>query len=335
MTLSDDYQRIRTGAALGTVAPRGLLVLSGRDRGTYLHGLLTNDTASLRPGTGCYAAWLTANGRMTTDMHVLESGDTILLDVPEAETAGIAARLDQFIFTEDVQVADVSADLRRIEVHGPGAAQVVVAALGSPDSAADAGAWAQCRNARVESAMGAVVLARIDRLGVPGFVLYVAVEDEAMLRAALVDAGAAVVAPDAVEAARIEAGWPVYGVDMDEQIIPLEAGIESRAISMTKGCYVGQEIIVRVLHRGHGRVAKRLVGLRIEGEGPVERGEKLDVGALEAGWVTSSAQSPSLGSIALAYLHRDHAKSGATVVTASGRTAVVTALPMQQPLEGA
>lgn len=330
MTLPEDYQQLRTHAVVATVAPRGLLVLSGRDRGTYLHGLLTNDTAALKPGTGCYAAWLTASGRMTTDMHVLESGDTILLDVPEAETAGVAARLDQFIFTEDVQVADVSRDLRRIEVHGPEAAKVIATVLGAPDSLGELGTWAQCRNARVPRDAGAVVVARIDRLGVPGFVLYTAADAEAALRAALDAAGARAVAPEAVEAARIEAGWPVYGVDMDEQIIPLEAGIEARAISMTKGCYVGQEIIVRVLHRGHGRVAKRLVGLRIEGDGPVARGEKLDAGNHEVGWVTSSAVSPSLGSIALAYLHRDHTKPGAGVTTASGRAALVIALPMLQ-----
>jgi folate-binding protein YgfZ len=328
MTIPDDYQRIRAHAVVATVAPRGLLVLSGRDRGTYLHGLLTNDTAALKPGTGCYAAWLTANGRMTTDMHVLESGDTILLDVPEAEAAGLVARLDQFIFTEDVRVADVSQELRRIEVHGPEAARAVAEALGNPEALGELAAWAQCRNARVPRDAGAVVVTRIDRLGVPGFVLYVAAGEDTALRAALDAAGATAVRPEAVEAVRVEAGWPVYGVDMDDQIIPLEAGIESRAISMTKGCYVGQEIIVRVLHRGHGRVAKRLVGLRVEGDGPVAHGEKLDVGAHEVGWVTSSAVSPTLGSIALAYLHRDHAKPGTSVTTASGRGAVVSALPM-------
>jgi folate-binding protein YgfZ len=328
MTIPDDYQQIRAHAVVATVAPRGLLVLSGRDRGTYLHGLLTNDTAALKPGTGCYAAWLTANGRMTTDMHVLESGDTILLDVPEAEAAGLVARLDQFIFTEDVQVADVSQELRRIEVHGPEAARAVAEALGNPEALGELAAWAQYRNARVPRDAGAVVVTRIDRLGVPGFVLYVAAGEDTALRAALDAAGATAVRPEAVEAVRVEAGWPVYGVDMDDQIIPLEAGIESRAISMTKGCYVGQEIIVRVLHRGHGRVAKRLVGLRVEGDGPVTHGEKLDVGAHEVGWVTSSAVSPTLGSIALAYLHRDHAKPGTSVTTASGRGAVVSALPM-------
>lgn len=328
MTLPDDYQRIRQHAALATVAPRGLLVLSGRDRGTYLQGLLTNDTASLKPGTGCYAAWLTANGRMTTDLHVLESGDTILLDVPAAETAGVAARLDQFIFTEDVQVADVSAELRRLEVHGPEAAGVIAAALGHPAALEELGGWPAYRNARVQAGALTVVVARIDQLGVPGFVLYVSAGDAAVLGGLLESAGAAPVAPEAVEAVRIEAGWPVYGVDMNSEIIPLEAGIESRAISMTKGCYVGQEIIVRVLHRGHGRVAKRLVGLRIDGSEPVSAGEKLDAGSHEAGWVTSSAQSPALGTIALGYLHRDQAKPGTSVTTASGRAAVVSELPM-------
>lgn len=327
MTLSDDYGVIRTGAALAEVAPRGLIGVSGRDRATYLHGLLTNDIAALKAGTGCYAAWLTAQGRMTTDMHVLESGDMILLDVPVHTTADVLARLDQFLFTEDVQLADLSADLRRVEVHGPEAAAAITAACGGPAALADLASWPQCRNARVAFGGGAVVVARIDRLAVPGYVLYVAAGDQTTLRSALHDAGAKDVRPEAIEAARIEAGWPVFGVDMDEHIIPLEAGIESRAISMTKGCYVGQEVIVRVLHRGHGRVAKKLVGLRVDGEGPVARGEKLDSGDAEMGFVTSSAVSPEHGCVALAYLHRDHSRPGTAVRTASGRAAVITPFP--------
>ena len=324
MTLHDDYSVLRTGAACAEVAPRGLIGLSGRDRGTYLHGLLTNDISTLKAGAGCYAAWLTAQGRMTTDMHVLESGDMMLLDLPAGTTAGVLARLDQFLFSEDVQLADLSAELRRVEVHGPEAAAVLATVCGNPETLADLASWVQCRSARVPFGEAAVVVARIDRLGVPGYVLYVAAADEAALRSALQAAGAKAVSPEAVEAARIEAGWPVFGVDMDEHIIPLEAGIESRAISMTKGCYVGQEVIVRVLHRGHGRVAKKLVGLRVEGDGPVAAGEKLDSGDAEMGYVTSSAVSPEHGCVALGYLHRDHSKPGTSVRTASGRNAVVT-----------
>src|SRR5215510_15842985 len=106
--LHEDYRTITGGAAITPVTSRGRIGVSGRDRASYLQGLLTNDIQALQPNTGCYAAWLTAQGRMTTDMHVLESGDMMLLDVPAAQTADVLQRLDMFIFTEDVQVADLS-----------------------------------------------------------------------------------------------------------------------------------------------------------------------------------------------------------------------------------
>lgn len=329
MTSTDDYGLIHSGAVLATVAPRGVVAVSGRDRASYLHGLLTNDTAALAPGAGCYAAWLTANGRMTTDMHVLEAGDMILLDVPAAQAADVVARLDQFIFTEDVQVADLGADLCRLEVHGPRGADALATALGSPAALADLASWPQCRNARVSLGEAPLVVTRIDRLGVPGFVLYVGVADEAAVTGALLAAGVRTVDAVAVEAARVEAGWPVYGVDMDETIIPLEAGIESRAISMTKGCYVGQEIIVRVLHRGHGRVAKRLMGLLVEGDAPLQPGERLDQDGVDVGWITSAAVSPARGVVAMGYVAREKALDRVEIRTASGRKAVVSSLPIR------
>ena len=123
--LQDDYRAIIEGAAITAVTPRGRIAVSGRDRASYLQGLLTNDILALRPQTGCYAAWLTAQGRMTTDMNVLESGDMILLDVPAARTSDVLQRLDMFIFTEDVQVADLSDTLLGVGVHGPEAARAV------------------------------------------------------------------------------------------------------------------------------------------------------------------------------------------------------------------
>src|SRR5688572_33279877 len=97
MTISDQYQALRETAAIGAVAPRNAIGVSGRDRASYLQGLLTNDIQALTPGTGCYAAWLTPQGRMLTDLHVFESGDMILLDVPAAELAATLQRLDQFL----------------------------------------------------------------------------------------------------------------------------------------------------------------------------------------------------------------------------------------------
>ena len=169
--------------------------------------------------------------------------------------------------------------------------------------------WPAYRHQPIEFQGEPVVVARIDQLGVPGFSVYVPPARAAGLRAALVDAGARVVAQDAIDAARIEARYPLFGIDMTEDTIPLEAGIEDRAISTTKGCYVGQEVIIRVLHRGHGRVVRKLVGLTIDGPRP-ERGAKLTAGGRDVGWITSAAASDGSATVALGYLHRDFLASG-------------------------
>jgi tRNA-modifying protein YgfZ len=129
---------------------------------------------------------------------------------------------------------------------------------------------------------------------------------------------------EAITAARIEVGYPVFGIDMTDDTIPLEAGIESRAISFSKGCYVGQEVIIRVLHRGHGRVVRKLVSLRINGQQPAQ-GAKLFAGEREAGVVTSAGESPRSGTIALGYVHRDFISAGSEleVETPSGRAPAV------------
>jgi folate-binding protein YgfZ len=129
------------------------------------------------------------------------------------------------------------------------------------------------------------------------------------LRSALASAGAPAADPAAIEALRLEAGYPIFGVDMTDDTIPLEAGIEQRAISFSKGCYVGQEVIIRVLHRGHGRVARKLVALRVE-DGVPAAGARLFAGARDVGAVTSAARSPRFGAIALGYVHRDFVAPG-------------------------
>ena len=327
MSLVDQYRALKETAAIGAVAARGAIGLAGKDRAAYLHGLLTNDIKALEPATGCYAAWLTPQGRMLTDLHVLESGDMILLDVPADRAEATLQRLDQFLFSEDVQLADLSETLRAVWVHGPAAAAIIGRVIAGAHRLDD---WPEYRNARADFDGASVVVARISQLGVPGFCVYIDPAREQDLRHALQATGAAAVAPAAIEAARIEAGYPVFGLDMTEDTIPLEAGIEERAISFTKGCYVGQEVIIRVLHRGHGRVARKLVALRIDGDVPAA-GAKIRSGDREVGSVTSAARSPRLGSIALGYVHRDFAASGTVVEleTPGGRAqAVVTERPM-------
>ncbi len=326
-TSPEGYRAIREGAATGGLDARGQIAVAGKDRASFLQGLLTNDIQRLSAGTGCYAAWLTPQGRMLTDMHVFESGEMILLDVPAGQAASTLQRLDQFLFSEDVQLADLAGSLRGVWIHGPAAPAIVERVVNGMHGIAE---WPAYQNVRGEFNSAPAVVARVDQLGVPGVCVYVAPADEAALLAALRAAGAAPADSAALEAARIEAGYPLFGIDMTEETIPLEAGIEPRAISFTKGCYVGQEVIIRVLHRGHGRVAKKLMALRVSGDAP-GRGAKLFAGEREVGTVTSAARSSQHGVIALGYLHRDFVAPGTAVevdVEGARAPATVTERPI-------
>jgi len=314
MSTSDELSALREGAVLGAIAERRQVAVGGPDRASFLQGLLTNDITALSAGQGCYAAWLSPQGRMLTDLHVLESGDMLLLDVPAAEAGPVAGRLEQFHFSEDVTIADLSGSLESVWVHGPTAPRVLagLASSGGAFTGETLASWVNYQNARVTLAGFDAVVARIDQLGVPGYVAYVGAGQGEVLTRALVSSGAQPAAPEVIEAARIEACYPLFGVDMTTDTIPLEADIQDRAVSLTKGCYVGQEVIIRVLHRGHGRVARKLVGLRVEGALP-PRDAKIFAGDREIGLVTSAAHSTRLGSIALGYVHRDFVEPGTAV----------------------
>jgi folate-binding protein YgfZ len=302
----------------------GRLLLTGADRRSYLQGLLTNDIEALMPGTGCYAAMLTAQGRMMSDMRVLELGDGILIDLPGAVTAAIRDHLDRFIFSEDVQVEDVTAARAEIGIYGPRAFDVLAGAGADGTPAPTLFASSRVRLAGAEG-----IIVRSDEAGVPGYDVIVDAGQAETVASALLAAGAIRVSDDEAEAVRIENGRPRFGVDMDTDTIPLEAGLEERAISRSKGCYVGQEVIVRVQDRGHGRVAKRLVRLTFDPTAPVPATGSLIVsGDREIGRVTSAAWSPALAApVALGYVHRDFVEPG-TRVAVDGSASLVAPLPV-------
>jgi len=317
-----DEAAVRTGAAIGSISPRAQIAVAGSDRATYLQGLLTNDIPALAEGSGCYAAWLTPQGRILTDMHVLQSAAMLLLDVPVAQADATLARLDQFLFSEDVQIESLAEAMTGVWVHGPQAAAVIESII---RGAAGLAAWLDYQHATATFEGEPVSVARIDQIGVPGYCVFLARAAEERFVAAAVSAGARVVAPDALHAARVEAGYPLFGIDMTDDTIPLEAGIEQRAISFSKGCFVGQEVVIRVLHRGGGRVAKRLVGFKVAAG--VGAGARVLTGERDIGFLTSVATSPRLGPIALGYAHRDFTSAG-TGVQVDGHPATVVALPM-------
>jgi folate-binding protein YgfZ len=338
----EQYEALHGGTGTLLRADRRVLELTGADRLTYLQGLLTNDVAALAPGTGCYATFLTAQGRMIADVRVLETGGRVLLDLHHSTATVVRDKLDQFIFSEDVQVADLSASLSIVGAYGPTAATLVRAALDSSipgvegiPGPGELSAWRVFENRRGQAGDDSIVVARSDEIGVPGFDVFVPVSASNALTASLIAAGATAIDTATVDIARVEAGRPRWPEDMNEDTIPLEAGIEDRAISQTKGCYVGQEIIIRVLHRGHGRVARRLVGLGLDLDGgaPVpSSGDRIRSAERDIGAVTSAVFSPALRRpLALGYVHRDFVAPNTSVAIQHGEqslAATVIRLPV-------
>ena len=320
MTFSlDQYKAVRDGAGVVDSSDRGKIAVFGADRIDYLQGLLTNDIGRLVPGTGCYAAFLTPQGRMIAALQVLALDDAILLEVhPEVKDA-LIEKLQELIFTEDVQITDWTNTLASLGLYGPKSALVLATALASNNSTNNPtvkqiASYEEYGNCRYSVHGTSVIVARINDLGGIGFHLYVEIRLLSRFHKTLLTSGAIDVNSETLEVLRIEVGRPLFKVDMDETTIPLEAGIEDRAISYTKGCYVGQEMIARILHRGQGKVLRKLVGLTFETTILPQRGVLLHSGGREVGWLTSVAFSRNLRKpIALGYVHRDLAVPGSVV----------------------
>lgn len=318
------------------------LMVSGPDRQSWLQGLLTNDIAALAPGQGCYAAYLTPQGRMIGDMRVFNRGDDLVMDVTAESRATLVSRLDQFIIMEDVTLADVSSEVGCVAVAGPSASRDVAAATGLDASSLDDIAEYDQLPVEVDGVTGFCALSL--ELAVPSFEIYLPLAAAAHLRRSLEDAGVQAIGQEALTTARIEAGRPRFGADMNEETIPLEAGIESRAISFTKGCYVGQEVVIRVLHRGQGRVARRLCWIvsdeQVQAEGhalplPWAPGARLSVDDKVVGRLTSACASPQRKRLlAIGLVNRDAFAPGTKLSVGDAGDcgdATVEALPGRSP----
>ncbi len=303
---------------------RGRVVIAGADRASWLHGLLTNDILGLRPGMGAYAAYLTPQGRMITDLVVMAQGEEMLVDVPGHVLDDVISRFERFVIIEDVVVRNATTTLACLSVHGPGA----TAALGIGSSVLP-----RAEHHHVSCEVGGVpaTVAVSRELGSDGADVYVAAAHHDIVWGAIVANGAVPAGLTAWEHRRILAGRPRFGVDMGTQTIPPEAGIETRAVSDTKGCYVGQEIIVRMRDIGHGRVARRLVGLRATDGRQMVAGDVVRRDDRDVGMVTSVTRDPRTNaSLALATVHRDSVAEATELVATDGArhvSVVVAALP--------
>ena len=325
-----EHAALRESAGVMDLSFRSRLCLVGADRARFLHGQVTNDVKKLRTGEGCYAAITTAKGKMESDLNIFALAEELLLDFEPGLTEKISARLEKFIVADDVQIVDAAPHYGLLSVQGL-QAEAVVRALGLIEEIPTK----LLGSVKISDAtLGEIYLVNTARLGANGFDLFVpnnslgAVADK--LIAAAKNFGGRAVGWTAFETARIEAGIPRYGVDMDETCIPLECGLESRAITYTKGCYIGQEVINRIHSVGH--VNRELRGLRlaVDLKSLPARGEKLFSGGKEVGHVTSAVKSPSFGNLALGYVRREVNQIGSelSLSTAAGAVAVkIVGLP--------
>ena len=300
-TVEEDYAALRERAALIDRSARTRFLFTGAQGAETLNGLVTNDVAGLVGGAGLYAASLSAKGKTVADLRVFARAGDFLVDVAPAAATGFSAMLRKYVNPRLARFADVSGVLRTIGVYGPHAANVVAAGTGA--ERAHLLLLAPYHHLQVDGAGGSVLVARVPDLGVEGFDLFVPVEAAAQLWGRLAECGGEPVGTAAAEIARVEAGRPLWSVDMDEATLAQEANLdELHAVSYTKGCYTGQETVARVHFRGH--VNRHLRGLRSEQLLP--RGAAL-VGAdgVGVGDVRSAVVSPRLGPIAIAMVRHE------------------------------
>jgi folate-binding protein YgfZ len=327
-----ERRTLTEGCGLLDRSERGKLALSGAGAVEFLNGQVTNELADLHPGEGCYAAFLTAKGKMLGDVRVLAVGEgeggapaELALDTERVALQALFDMIRRFKVGYEVELHKRTIERGLLSLIGPDADRV--ARVASPLAAAsgtqdDVSAWlSTAEHANVSVTIrGIAALAIRTDVGVD---LLCDSADTERLRHALLERGAQAVSEAAAECVRIELGRPRFGVDIDDSTIPQEAGLNERAVSFTKGCYVGQETVARLHYRG--KPNRHLRGLRLSA--PAHPGEELRLGERSVGRLGSVALSPELGPIALALVRRE-AEPGATVsVGEHGATADVVELP--------
>jgi len=300
MTPSERFQAAHRALAVGPLRPRTLLHAGGPDARDFLHRMLTQDLRALPPGGGAHFALLTVKGHLVGEGQLTILPDGVLLDVDPAAAVELRAQLEKMVIMDDVTITDRSADWRVLPLLGPGATAAAEAQSGLSR-------WVNARR------------------GVPAVDLLAPAERAEALRAGLVAGGAASLDEADLEALRITGGIGRWGAELDGSRLPMEAGLIADAISFKKGCYLGQEVVVRATSRG--QIQRGLVLLELPAAaGP---GSRLLAGEVEAGVVTSAAETPD-GRRGLGYLRRAQWAHGTRLATDGGEAVVLRAVAGEQ-----
>lgn len=293
MTLSERLDAARGGFAVGPAQGRAFLRATGPDALDFLHRMSTQDLNRLGPGEAAYAAFLSPKGHLLGEGHVLRRPEDVLVALEPAAGPGTRSHLEKLVIMDDVQFDDLSGALRALPVFGPDA------------------------TGRSAGVGGAAPRVATHRRGAPCVELWVPEAEVEVTRAALASAGAVDLSDADLEVLRVLGGVPRHGVDMDETRLPMEAGLTREAISFTKGCYVGQETVMRATARGH--LQRGLVLLSLPPGTPP--GAKLGSGGQEVGFVTSAVDAPE-GRIGLGYVRRAYWPEATRLATGGGEAVV-------------
>jgi glycine cleavage system T protein len=305
-----EFEAVRCAVGLMDMCAHAALRITGPDRVSYLQGMVSNDVKKLSPGSGVYAAVLDVNGKILADLRVLCAEDSFILLVWEPLKDKVIAQLNRYLVADDVEIRDETAGHGMISIQGPHALLLLNAIAPRQDPPVHMHSHGVLRVG--DKVVRAV---RATHTGEEGFDLLVKIENLAAVVHEIERAGAALALRwaglQAQEILWVEAGLPRYGVDMDEENLLLETGLD-QAVSFQKGCYIGQEVIERVRSRGH--VNRKLAGIVLAGKSPAHRGDKIACDGKEIGKITSSVVSPGLHhAIALGYVHRDYLQPGMSV----------------------
>ncbi len=305
-----EYQTVRSQVGLMDLFQRSLLQFTGTDRVSYLQGMVSNDVKALTPGEGIQATVLDVNGKIQADVRILCTDEFFLMDLWTTLKERIITHLNRYLIADDVEISDLSDKYGLLSLQGPKARHTLEEIL-SPDQIPSK------ELGHITFRIGAheVRIIRSTHTGEEGFDLMIPLQVLEATALQIQEAGKKFslqwIGTEAQELLRVEAGIPRYGVDMSEENILLEAGLE-QAVSFEKGCYLGQEVIERIRSRGH--VNKKLVGLLLQGDIAADRDDKIQANGKEIGRVTSSILSPAFKRpLALGYVHRDYTSPGTKV----------------------
>jgi folate-binding protein YgfZ len=319
----DEWHAAGEGCGVFDASFRSFIHVTGSDRVSFLQGMLSNDVKSLAAGHGLHAAFLTQQAKLVSDLRVYADPDRLTLDALTWRADTLVEGLDRYLIADDVELIRPTDDVPLLGLEGASASAVVGKVFGD-----DAVCGGRYRHRKSRYAGVDLRIFEVSEVGGSGFLLSGPNVAAASLFEALCGAGAIPIGMDALNVLRVERGIPWVGIDMDEDVLLMEVGLDD-AVSFNKGCYLGQEVVERVSARGH--VNRRLTGLLLEGDDVAAPGSTVFAAGAEVGWTVSSVVSFALQRpIALAYLRREVLEPGSRVQVSSGERqidATVQALP--------